>query len=128
MVNLAEVFKFEVLEKAEDVSTGESKLRATWLVPNDLPYLEGHFPSQPIVPAVAMIDASVELLRRSFGVGGFRGIKTSKFMNPLVPGLTVEIECKKVGERDWTVDWKTISEAKEHTPSFHLIARLLLLF
>jgi 3-hydroxymyristoyl/3-hydroxydecanoyl-(acyl carrier protein) dehydratase len=121
VIDLRNVFKFENVEAAQD------RVTAIWNVPFDLPYLEGHFPSQPIVPAVAIVDASIELLKRTVSPAvSLKGIKTSKFLNPLVPGLKVDIECRRINDQEWSVDWKAPSEVDGHAPSLHLIARLAL--
>jgi 3-hydroxymyristoyl/3-hydroxydecanoyl-(acyl carrier protein) dehydratase len=123
-------------------SEGLVQIQATWLVPADLPYLEGHFPSQPIVPAVAIIDASSDLIasciEKTTANGSkltLKGIKATKFLNPLLPGLTVGIQCRRIGFADsaqeWSVDWtvkSTEGALAEQTPSVHLIARLILVF
>ncbi|MES2855940.1 MAG: hypothetical protein V4692_08750 [Bdellovibrionota bacterium] len=123
---------FESVRSTANAREEIEAVTAIWPVPFDLPYLDGHFPGQPIVPAVAIVDISVELLRREAFKSGYhlKGIKTSKFMNPLMPSAEIEvmvdIDCRRVSENEWSVDWKLRSE--EATASPHLIARLSLLF
>jgi 3-hydroxyacyl-[acyl-carrier-protein] dehydratase len=82
-------------------------ITAKWIVPHDLPYLQGHFPEQPIVPAVAILDATNELLTQALGKPTeLSAVKNAKFTKPLEPAQTVHIECKPLGENEWTVDWK----------------------
>lgn len=86
---------------------------ALWKIPSDLPYFEGHFPGNPIFPAVAIVDATVYSLR-------FMGetnvtishISAAKFLSPIQPGQSVRIEFKKLGEKDWQAEWKDEASQK----------------
>lgn len=109
MIQPSEVFEFEAVRE-----TGEPEGRraeADWLVPADCPYLDGHFPGQPVLPAVAMIDGSLELYRLSHAGGGAcapggrLSLKKAKFTGVVVPGMKVSI-CLLHGENRFDVDWK----------------------
>lgn len=102
-----------------------SEITARWRVPADLIYLNGHFPNQPVVPAVAILDAAVELLRHVAGSNGrLHSVKNAKFTSPLLPDQVVEFEGKLVTTGDWSVDLKTKSPEGEP----QAIAKLLLAF
>lgn len=114
MIDAKEIFKFNITR-----STCHARCFATsWVVPADLPYLDGHFPSQPIVPAVAIVDASFELLRQAtVGESRATGVSNGKFLAPVTPGLPVEITLHQLnlaqpGEYEsWQVDWSSQGSA-----------------
>ena len=101
MIDIHASFQFS------DVQVHDKVVTAQWIVPQDLPYLQGHFPDQPIVPAVAMLDAMTVLLTRTRNQPTeLSAVKNAKFTKPLEPSQTVSIECKQLGENEWTADWK----------------------
>lgn len=79
-----------------------------WKIPKDLPYLEGHFPENPIFPAVGILDATIYLLKAVLNQPELYvpHIPVAKFLSPIVPEQTVRIELQRLGERDWQADWK----------------------
>lgn len=112
MIDTHACFQFEEVQGQPDYVT------ATWIVPQDLPYLQGHFPGQPIVPAVAILDATNELLNRALRQNlELTQLKNAKFTKPLEPTQAVSIECMRVVDNEWTVDWSIQGE---------LVARLLI--
>jgi 3-hydroxyacyl-[acyl-carrier-protein] dehydratase len=83
-----------------------------WRVPIDHPAFAGHFPGQPIVPGVVLLDHVVWLVQAHLGVpGGGWQIAQAKFLSPCGPAdellftfarshrgtLTFAVRC---GERD----------------------------
>lgn len=102
MIQPSEIFEFEAIR-------GEGACAQTeWLVPADCPYLEGHFPGQPVLPAVAMIDGSLELFRRARGVKPAEGelhLKKAKFTGMVTPGMKVSLSLQHQDSR-FDVDWK----------------------
>ena len=67
-------------------------------VPVDHPCLAGHFPGQPIVPAVLILDLSCELLRQlEPGLGSLREVRNAKFIRPVRPGETVRLSAAGTG-------------------------------
>ncbi len=111
-------FNFDPIEVKSNV-----EIAAQWRVPADLVYLNGHFPGQPVVPAVAIIDAAFEVLKVIAGPAAkLTSVKNAKFTSPLLPEQTVSLECKQVVAGDWSVDLKT--ETPEGVPQ--AIAKLLL--
>jgi 3-hydroxymyristoyl/3-hydroxydecanoyl-(acyl carrier protein) dehydratase len=79
-----EVFQFRKV----DAST------LAWKVPDSLPYLAGHFPGNPIVPGIAMIDACLEAYRILTGLSEtpfIKKIQSAKFTGLIRPLDQVEI-------------------------------------
>lgn len=126
MIDLKSCFKFE--EMTRNVTSETHTVCAKWIVPHDLSYLQGHFPNQPIVPGVAILDASVQLITNAFGSCELSQVKSSKFLKPLLPGSTVTIECRRVQDHEWTIDWsfRSLGTDGGTEPATELIAKLLL--
>lgn len=58
-------------------------------VPADHPAYDGHFPGQPILPGVVLLDAALHVLaERQDGPGklGSAQLKSAKFLSPVRPG------------------------------------------
>ena len=87
-----------------DVS-GEAK-RASWTLPRSLPYFDGHFPDNPIFPAVGIVDASVFALTRILDRAvTLESIQSAKFTQVIGPDQPVEISFEETGEAAWSVNW-----------------------
>jgi 3-hydroxyacyl-[acyl-carrier-protein] dehydratase len=82
----------------------------TFTVPADHPALPGHFPGNPIVPGVVLLDEVASALRRLWPGAVIKGLPNAKFLSPLLPGEactvrfgtgrggSVKFECRS-GER-----------------------------
>ena len=55
------------------------------VVPSDHPSIAGHFPGNPIVPGVVMLDAAAALAEQRAG-RRVTGVRAAKFRSPLRPG------------------------------------------
>ncbi len=77
-----------------------------WEIPKDLPYFDGHFPGLPVLPAVAIVDISLCLLKNGIMSPTVRlqGVTSAKFMHPLGPGQRVDVIASQQGA-DWDVKW-----------------------
>ena len=61
-------------------------------IPADHPCLTGHFPGQPIVPAVVLLEQVEFALRQALGATArLNGLPNVKFLNPLAPGVAFEV-------------------------------------
>jgi len=57
------------------------------LIPADHPAYAGHFPGQPILPGVVLLDAALHALAEVHGNPAATGqIKSAKFLSPVLPG------------------------------------------
>ena len=58
----------------------------------ELPAFRGHFPGDPVVPGVVLVDWAVRLGREAYGdLGPFAGLDQVKFLEPVRPGDEVEL-------------------------------------
>ncbi len=91
------------------------------------PFFQGHFPGQPIMPGVLIIEAMAQIagiLAYRSGVEGrsmyFMSIENAKFRRPVVPGDQLNFEVRAIKQRGavWkfsgsaTVDSKIVAEAE----------------
>lgn len=91
------------------------------------PFFQGHFPGQPIMPGVLIIEAMAQIagiLAYRSGIEGksmyFMSIENAKFRRPVIPGDQLNFEIKAVKQRGpvWkfqgsaTVDAKVVAEAE----------------
>lgn len=73
----------------------------TYDVPETLPCFEGHFPGNPILPAVMILDECARIL----GGRATRRLRSAKFVGAVLPGMRVEIAIRQKSESDWDVEW-----------------------
>ncbi|MGQ0801512.1 MAG: hypothetical protein ACT4NL_15545 [Pseudomarimonas sp.] len=67
------------------------------LVSADHPCLAGHFPGNPIVPGVVILDAVLAAARLRFGTDcSLQRLPQVKFLQPLLPGQAASIELTAV--------------------------------
>lgn len=91
------------------------------------PFFPGHFPGQPIMPGVLIIEAMAQIagiLAYRSGIEGksmyFMSIENAKFRRPVIPGDQINFEIKAVKQRGpvWKfqgsarVDDKVVAEAE----------------
>jgi 3-hydroxymyristoyl/3-hydroxydecanoyl-(acyl carrier protein) dehydratase len=68
----------------------------TVTVEPDHPALAGHFPGNPVVPGVVILDALIQALEREIsGVFEVVGIPVVKFLNPLPPGVEMRVRVQQ---------------------------------
>ncbi len=58
----------------------------------DHPCLPGHFPGHPVVPGVVVLDRVVDAIEAGHGPLGALRFPQVKFMQPLLPGETADVE------------------------------------
>ncbi len=100
--------------KSEDIAVennGATTLQ--WSVPKTLFYFDGHFPHNPVLPAVAIIDISAQFLQKAFPhkkLGRVFSVPSAKFSQPLGPDskVTIHAQLDENSEwpNQWTVEWK----------------------
>jgi len=63
------------------------------VVPSDHPSLAGHFPGQPVVPAVMLLDATLAAIETR-GEFALDTIVSAKFLQPVLPDDRVDLEIR----------------------------------
>ena len=63
----------------------------TFVIDADQPCLPGHFPGQPLVPGVVILDHVVAAIEAAHGALGPLRLPQVKFVQPLLPDETAEI-------------------------------------
>src|SRR4051812_43771658 len=83
----------------------------------NLPYFEGHFPEMPVLPAMAVIDASLLAIARAGEAPvELETLTSAKFTGFIRPGSKVRIRFTREGDgpgNHWRVRWKNAGEAGE---------------
>ena len=74
------------------------EIRASVRIPAQHPSLPGHFPGQPVVPGVVLLDC-VSAALESAGAGRLRRITAVKFLAPLLPEQDAELLARCDGMR-----------------------------
>lgn len=111
-------YPFLLVDKVVDVDPGE---RATGIknVTMNEPFFQGHFPQEPVMPGVLILEAMAQtaavLALDYLGEGShgkvvyFMGIDGAKFRKPVVPGDTLHMHLTK--ERSRGTVWRFSAEA-----------------
>ena len=118
---------FMLLDTIEELEPGR-RARARKCVTYNEPYFAGHFPKEPVMPGVLIVEAmaqagAVAMLSQPEMKGKtayFAGIQSAKFKKKVVPGdvLELEVEIVKVkgqsgiGKGTAYVDGKTAASAE----------------
>jgi len=107
-----------MIDRVEDVVSG---VRATGVknVSINEPFFQGHFPSEPVMPGVLIIEAMAQtaavLVVETLGPDNegrlvyFMTVDSARFRKPVVPGDTVRIHVEKQRQRGNV--WKFRGEA-----------------
>ena len=132
MMNINEImnylphrYPFLLVDRIIDLQPGKSITGIKNVTFNE-PFFQGHFPGQPIMPGVLIIEAMAQVagvMAFCSGVEGksvyFMSIEKAKFRRPVVPGDQLKIDIKVLQQRgnvwkfsgDATVEGKLASEA-----------------
>lgn len=133
MMNINEIMKvlphrypFLMVDRILDIQPGVSALGIKNVTVNE-PFFQGHFPGQPIMPGVLIVEALAQvagILAFKSGIEGdavyFMSIEKAKFRKPVVPGDQILFEVKTLQQRrnvckfsgTAKVDEKVVAEAE----------------
>ena len=134
MLNIKEIqeiiphrYPFLLIDKIEELEAGVSAVGYKNVTMNEY-FFQGHFPSEPVMPGVLIIEALAQVGAVSIlsvpenkgKIAYFAGINNAKFRKKVVPGdvlrLEIEIIKKKgpiaIAKAIATVDGKKVAEAE----------------
>lgn len=126
MKHLPHRYPFLLVDRIIDIQEGESITGLKNVSMNE-PFFQGHFPGQPIMPGVLIVEALAQvagIMAFHSGIEGksvyFMSIEKAKFRRPVVPGDQLKLEVKVLQRRGtvWkvagkaTVDGKSAAEAE----------------
>lgn len=75
-------------------------MQAEWTVPLDHPAFAGHFPGQPILPGVVLLDRVLALANGSLGQQCWT-ILQAKFLRPVGPGAVLTLTLSPTPRGAW---------------------------
>lgn len=111
-------FPFVMVDRVTEIVPNKS-IRGHKCVAYNEPWFPGHFPRQPIMPGVMILEAMAQLggilayasepFDASAQVMYFLGIDKAKFRKPVMPGDRLDIVCEVMHQR--TNVWKLRGEA-----------------
>ena len=122
MLNQSEIQKmlphrypFLLIDRIVELETDVKAIGLKHLTINE-PFFQGHFPANPIMPGVLIIEAMAQvagLLALQSGVKGsfvyFMSIEKAKFRKPVIPGDQLRLEIKVLKRRNNV--WRFFGEA-----------------
>lgn len=120
-------YPFLLVDKVTACEPGVSCDAVKCVTANE-PFFQGHFPGQPIMPGVLLLEAlaqtgAISILLKEENKGKlvlFGGVKNARFRRQVVPGDVLKLHCeiKKmygamgIGEAEAVVDGKTAVKAE----------------
>lgn len=111
-------YPFLLIDRVIEIDADNSAIGIKNVTMNE-PFFQGHFPTQPVMPGVLIIEAMAQTAGAICmnSTGGdtpslvyFMTIDNAKFRRPVVPGDRLELHVKKVKKRGSI--WRFACEAK----------------
>lgn len=120
-------YPFALVDRIEDYEPGQFAIGKKCVTMNE-PFFQGHFPGNPIMPGVLILEAlaqvgavSVLSMPENQGkIAVFGGVKKCRFKKQVVPGDVLELVCEMtalkgpmgIGEVKATVDGKVACQGE----------------
>ncbi len=101
----------EILNSFKSLKTEqENRVQFELKIPESLSCFSGHFPGQPVLPAVALIDLSHFFITQAFPKihsAALKSLPYLKIKSNVVPGQLCLIEVVRNSALDYLICWKT---------------------
>ena len=94
---------------AENIKKTDDSTSVNFSVPHSLPWFDGHFPGQPVLPAVITAEISDALIVKIYGVSP-QLVSNAKFKGPIFPDMNLNVTVQKHGEDSVSVIWRKSDE------------------
>jgi 3-hydroxymyristoyl/3-hydroxydecanoyl-(acyl carrier protein) dehydratase len=78
----------------------------SFVLSSDHPSLPGHFPGRPIVPGVVLLDRVLDAIEQRHGPLGPLRLPQVKFVEPLLPDQTAQVELESVAPQQARSRWR----------------------
>ena len=96
-------YPFALLDKITDYTPGQWARGGKCVTMNE-PFFQGHFPGQPVMPGVLILEAlaqcGADAAHSEEGAQGklalFGGVKNARFRRQVVPGDVLTLECELI--------------------------------
>jgi 3-hydroxyacyl-[acyl-carrier-protein] dehydratase len=92
---------FIFIDEVTEIEPGRSA-KATKRFSTEEPFLEGHFPGNPIIPGVLIAEALAQTAGIAIGGPGrnflLTAIRAMKFLRPVRPGEQIDLSAECLGE------------------------------
>lgn len=77
-----------------------------WRVKENIKFFNGHFPNNPVLPGVLIMEGSLEFLRKHLERDLIlKKVISCKFMAPITPQMDLKIIFNKINLNTWNIDW-----------------------
>ncbi|HEY0275047.1 MAG TPA: 3-hydroxyacyl-ACP dehydratase FabZ [Paenirhodobacter sp.] len=105
-------YPFLLIDKVRDIVPFASAVGVKMVTANE-PHFQGHFPNEPVMPGVMIVEAMAQTSAIVVGISMnligtdmvtyFMGIDACKFRRKVVPGdvLELHVTCKRGGGKVW---------------------------
>ena len=116
-------YPFLLIDKVRDIVPFEGAVGIK-CVTNNEPHFQGHFPAEPIMPGVTIVEAMAQTSAVVVGISMnvidrdlltyFMGIDACKFRRKVVPGdvLELHVKVKRGGGKIWKFEGQALVEGQ----------------
>jgi len=95
---------------AEHIKKTDDFVCVAFTVPSSLPWFDGHFPGQPVLPAVITAEISDALIENIYKVSP-KHVINAKFKGPIFPDMNLNVTLQKLNEDSVNIVWKKADES-----------------
>jgi len=90
---------------AENIKKTDASIFVTFDVPSSLPWFDGHFPEQAVLPAVIIAEISDALTEHIYGVSP-KWVASAKFKGPVYPNKNICVMLHTFNSDSVQIVWK----------------------